>query len=129
MRREEDDEGSLVSHDPMDEIAAAGREKPNTTDDKYALHIVREFDIMVIYCDMPFPASSVAKPEHRLTLVSRNGRIFYLPPLDLGQLYIPTTRSLPLPSSLDNSTHTVTLRLFPRSYFNYLTFYSFGHVE
>lgn len=58
--------------------------------------------------------------EHRLRTV---GGLNYLPPLDLSQLYIPTSRSRPL-----SNNQSLTLRVAPMSYQSYLLFYSIGHL-
>lgn len=63
-------------------------------------------------------------PQYRLELVERGGRVSYRPPLDLSQLYLPTTHSRPL-----QSNSSVTLQIFPMSYQSYLMFYSLGHLE
>lgn len=63
-------------------------------------------------------------PQYRLELVEREGRVSYRPPLDLSQLYLPTTHSRPI-----QSNNNLTIQIFPMSYQSYLMFYSLGHLD
>lgn len=78
---------------------------------------------MPVISHMPFPAIA---PQHKLKTILFNGRVYYLPPLDISQLYIPTKRSKPL---LLNGNYTFTLHIFPMSYQKYLMFYTLSHMD
>ena len=126
MVRKQDEQGwgwGTVSYDPMDEIdalASSEQEEPQKEDEEYCTHLPQDFDIMFVVSHMGFGALS---PQHRLQKVRTPEGARYLPPVDLSQLYIPTTRARPL-----SSNRTVTLHIFPMSYQKYLMLYSLDHL-
>jgi len=66
---------------------------------------------MLVWSEFAFPEGQL-QPQHRLELTREEGSTYYLPPLDLGQLYIPTTKAKPLRAG----PTTVKLSVFTISY-------------
>lgn len=111
----------------MDEIQQLTHSEDKSTnastesDQEYCTHLPVKFDVMFVVSHIAF--SSRITPQHRLEVVENGDRLSYRPPLDLSQLYIPTTHSRPL-----GSNNSVSLHIFPMSYQSYLMFYSLGHL-
>ena len=92
---------------------------------EYDMHIPTEFDVVFVVADMVFTPKQPIKPEYHLGEVQFKGRSWYLPPIDLGQPYIPTTHSKRVGVS---AVYTLTLRLYGESYYKYLLLYPLGHI-
>lgn len=109
----------------MDEIEALhDTEAEANKSVDYDLHIPKDFHVMVVVNNFVFGNINQIKKDHRVTLSNHQHRTVYLPSLDLGQLYIPTTGSKPV---VLGRRHNLTLQVFPLSYHSYLMFYTFGH--
>lgn len=108
----------MVSYDPIDEmemLTKKEKEKENgVVDEKvYALHLPKEFDVMVVVVNMLFQHVREIRPEHRLKVLNMKGGLWYTPPVDLGQPFHPTINSLPLAY---NSSNSFNLSIYPQSY-------------
>ena len=61
------------------------------------MHIPQDFEIMLVVAHYGFPAGQL-QPQYRLKTRDYDGVQYYLPPIGLGQLHIPTTKSLQINS-------------------------------
>ena len=110
----------MGSYDPMDEIVPSKPEQTEENDTQYALHIAKDFNLMVIHTDVSFPSNSHIPPNMNLKKIGDNK---YTCGIDISQMHIPF-RSY---NKITETQYNVTLHIFPYDVMKYAAFYSLGH--
>jgi hypothetical protein len=122
VRKLVDDSSNVGSYDPIDEIVPTNKEEGIENDTQYALHIAKDFNLMVIYTNTVFSERDKIPPNMN---VKKLGNGLYTCGIDLSQMHIPF-RSYP---KVVEDEYNVTLHIFPYDIIRFAAFYSLAYPD
>jgi len=92
---------------------------------EYALHIAKDFNVLVLFTDVSFANVNQIQKQMNLRLYREYSPPRFTTGLEISQFHIPF-RSYAVATDGD---HNVTLHILPYDFFYSLLFYSLGHPE